>query len=425
MQCDKTGTIELVAPAGNLEKLRFAVLYGADAVYLSGKEFGLRAQAGNFSLDEMDQGVRFAHERGVKAYLTLNIFARNRHIENLEQYLNQVKDIGVDAVIVSDSGIFSVVRQMLPNMKVHISTQANTTNWRAAQFWRSMGAERVVCARELGLDEIGVISQSTSVKLEAFVHGAMCISYSGRCLLSSFMSDRSANEGECTHPCRWKYRIEEQERPGESFSVEEDDEYTYIFSSRDLCMIEHLPQMIGSGLSALKIEGRMKSVAYHALVTRAYRRAIDAYYEDPANFRVDPETIEELDRLASRGGYCTGFYFGPPDREGQIYKKIDPRKEHPFLGYVLSNGTAGRLQVKAKNKISFGDRIEFLGPDPALDRQAKVTKIYHEDLSEGEYTYADETVYIEATAMNNGTRPLEGAVANDYDIIRKAAKQNV
>jgi U32 family peptidase len=423
MQSDETGKIELVAPAGNLEKLRFAIVYGADAVYLSGKEFGLRARAGNFSLCEMDEGVRFAHEKGAKAYLTLNIFARNRHIGGLEKYLDQIKDIGIDAVIVSDPGIFSVVRQTLPDMKVHISTQANTTNWRSIEFWRSMGAERVVCARELGLDEIGDISKKSPIELEAFVHGAMCISYSGRCLLSSFMSDRSANEGECTHPCRWKYRIEEQERPGETFSVEEDDEYTYIFSSRDLCMIEHLPKMVGAGLSALKIEGRMKSAAYHALVTRAYRRAIDAFYKDPENFRVDPKTVGELDRLASRGEYSTGFYFGPPKREGQIYDKISVREEHPFLGYVLSNDTSGRLQVKAKNKISFGDRIEFLGPDPALDRVAKVTKIYHEDLSEGEYTFADETVYIEVTGLNNGARPLQGVVANDYDIIRKEAKQ--
>lgn len=406
-----------------MEKLRFSVIYGADAVYLSGKEFGLRANAGNFSLDEMDQGVRFAHGKGARAYLTLNIFARNRHIEGLEQYLNQVKDIGVDAVIVSDPGIFSVVRQTLPDMKLHISTQANTTNWRAAQFWRSLGAERVVCARELGLDEIGDISRRSPIELEAFVHGAMCISYSGRCLLSSFMSDRSANEGQCTHPCRWEYRIEEQQRPGESFSVEEDDEYTYIFSARDLCMIEHLPKMIGAGLSALKIEGRMKSAAYHALVTRAYRRAIDAFYQDRENFRVDPETVRELDRLASRGGYSSGFYFGPPDREGQIYDKIKVGKEQRFLGYVLSSDIPGRLKVKAKNKISSGDRIEFLGPDPALDRQAEVTRIYHADLSEGEYTFADETVYIEATGMNNGARPLPGAAADDYDIIRKAAKQ--
>jgi len=416
----KADKIELVAPAGNLEKLKFSVLYGADAVYLSGEKYGLRARAGNFSLDEMDQAVRFAHEKAVRVYLALNIFARNHHLAGLQEYLSDVNDIGIDAVIISDPGVLSIVRETLPEMKVHISTQANNTNWRTAEFWRAAGASRIICSRELSLEEISEIAGRSSIELEAFVHGAMCISYSGRCLLSSFMANRSANEGDCAQPCRWRYRLVEQERPREDLIVEEDGGYTYIFSSRDLCMIQHLPRMIGAGLAALKIEGRMKSAFYHALATRAYREAIDDYYEDPQSYRVRPEIVEELARLSTRGGYTTGFYLNRPGHKGQLYEGDKRRQPRLFLGYVINNGAENRLKVKAKNKISVGDKIEFIGPDPALNCQARVEKIFHDDLVEGEYTYADETVYIETTTLNNSGRAPEAATADDYDIIRKA-----
>ena len=399
--------IKLVAPAGDIEKLKFSVLYGADAVYFSGRDYGLRAGAGNFDLDQMAEGVRFAHSHDVRAYLAMNIFAHNRHFSGLETYLRQAADTGIDAVIVSDPGIFRVVQETIPQMRIHISTQANVTNRSAAEFWHSLGASRVVVARELSLDEIKQIASKSPVELEAFVHGAMCISYSGRCLLSSFLADRSANLGDCTYPCRWKYRVEEEKRPGQYLDVEEDRDYSYIFHSRDLCMIEHLPEMIEAGLCALKIEGRMKSVYYHAICTRIYRQAIDAYYRDPRDYHCKKEWLEELAGLTRRG-YTTGFYLGRPDHTAQKYEGSDITTPHSFLGYVIEDGADRKLKIKAKNKITDGDIIEFVGPDAAKNRRRKVLKIFRENMTPAEYTFPNETVYVE----------IDGT-AKRNDIIRK------
>lgn len=279
--------VELLAPAGNLEKLKMAVIYGADAVYFAGERFGLRAGAGNLTMEEMREGMDFAHKAGVKGYLTVNIIPHNRHLNGLDSFLKEASGTGVDAVIVSDPGVLKMVREVLPGMDIHVSTQANTVNYMAANFWHSLGAKRVILARELSLEEIREIRAATSpdLELEAFIHGAMCISYSGRCLLSNYMAGRDSNLGDCAHPCRWKYHLVEEKRPGQYYPVYEDQNGTFIMNSKDLCMIEHIPQVIESGLSSLKIEGRMKSAYYVATVVKAYREAIDAWYSNPGEYQ--------------------------------------------------------------------------------------------------------------------------------------------
>ncbi|HEY5512096.1 MAG TPA: peptidase U32 family protein, partial [Geomonas sp.] len=273
---------ELLAPAGNMEKLKVAIRYGADAVYLGGKAFGLRNLADNFTLEELREAVDYAHERGVKVYLTLNSFPGNDDITQLERYLRDIAQIKLDAYIAADPGVIALIQELSPEREIHLSTQANTTNWRSARFWQSQGVKRVNLAREMSLAEIGETAQKCDLELEAFVHGAMCISYSGRCLLSSAMTGRDANKGECTQPCRWNYAIVEQSRPGEYFPIQEDDGGSFIFNSKDLCLIEHLPDLVRSGVSSLKIEGRMKGIYYAASVIRIYREALDSYWEDPA-----------------------------------------------------------------------------------------------------------------------------------------------
>lgn len=353
---------EIVAPAGSPEKLEYAVAYGADAVYLGGTRFGLRTAAASFDREAITRAVEFAHRRGVKVYVTVNIFARNSDIEELPDYLAFLRRTGVDAVIVSDPGVLSLVRETAPAMKIHVSTQANTTNWRSAAVWTSLGAERIVLARELGLEEIKTISERTGVELEVFVHGAMCISYSGRCLLSNYMTGRDANRGDCAQACRWKYRLVEEKRPGEYFPVYEDGPGTYILSSRDLCLLEHLPDLARAGVSAFKIEGRVKSIHYVATVTGVYRRAVDAYYSDPACYSVRPEWLDEIGKVSNRD-YTSGFIAAPPD--GGITPHVESiyRRTYTFVGAVLDYDPGRRLlKVEQRNRFTTGQTLEILTP---------------------------------------------------------------
>ncbi len=356
--------IELLAPAGDLEKLKIAIDYGADAVYLAGELFGLRAGAKNFTIEEMEEGVAYAHERGRKVHLTLNIFAHNEDISALETYLDEIAHIPFDAFIISDAGIISLVMEKMPGREIHLSTQANTTNYRTAEFWHRQGVKRVVLGREMSLEDIRNTRKNLSptMEIEAFVHGAMCISYSGRCLLSNFMTERGANQGQCAHPCRYKYALMEEKRPGEFYPVEEDDRGTYIFNSKDMCMIEHIPELIESGLASLKIEGRMKSVFYVATVVRAYRQAIDAYYADPEGWTFKEEWLEELKKVSNRH-FTNGFYFNKPRNVDQNYETSAYYREFTFIGLVLDyDAETGIATVEQRNKISDGDFVEVFGP---------------------------------------------------------------
>lgn len=356
--------IELLAPAGDLEKLKIAIDYGADAVYFAGELFGLRAGAKNFTVEEMEEGVAYAHERGKKVHLTLNIFAHNYDFPQLEKYLDEIAHIPFDAYIISDAGIISLVMEKLPGREIHLSTQANTTNYRTAAFWHKQGVKRVVLGREMSLEEIRTTREMLpdSMEIEAFVHGAMCISYSGRCLMSNFMTERGANQGLCAHPCRYKYALMEEKRPGEYFPVEEDDRGTYIFNSKDLCMIEHIPELIEAGLASLKIEGRMKSVFYVATVVRAYRQAIDAYYNDPQGWVCDPAWMAELRKVSNRH-FTQGFYFNKPRNVDQNYESSAYYREFTFIGLVLSYDPQTKTAlVEQRNKINEGDEVEVFGP---------------------------------------------------------------
>ena len=372
--------IELLAPAGNLEKLKMAILYGADAVYIGGQRFGLRASADNFSPEQMKEGIEFAHERGAKVYVTVNIIPHNHDLIGLPQYIKQLEKLGVDAIIVSDPGIFSIAREVSPDMEIHISTQANNTNYKSAEFWYKLGAKRVVVARELSFDEIREINDKTpqGLDIEAFVHGAMCISYSGRCLLSSYMTGRDSNKGACSHPCRWKYSLVEEKRPGEYYPVYEDERGTYIFNSKDLCMIEHIPQLIEAGIYSFKLEGRMKSSFYVATVVSAYRKAIDEYQKDPANYKFDPKWLEELSK-ASHREYTTGFYFDKTTGNDQIYNTSSYIREYDFVGLVLAyNEETGIATVEQRNRLIVGDEIEVLRPDGSYFTQT-ISQIVNEE----------------------------------------------
>jgi len=333
----KMNKVELLAPAGDLQKLKFAIIYGADAVYIGGQIFGMRDKAKNFSYEDMKEGVEFAHERGKKVYITLNIIPHNDDLIHLEEYLEKIKDIGFDAVIVSDPGTLMYIKEFAPDLEVHLSTQANNTNYMSAKFWHNQGISRVILARELSFEEIKDISDKTpeTLELEAFVHGAMCISYSGRCLLSNYMTDRDANRGQCAHACRWKYKLVEEKRPDEAYPVVETEEGTFFFNSKDLCMIEFIPELIQSGLSSLKIEGRMKSVYYVANIVRVYREAIDLYYSNPEKFKYNPEWLTEIQK-ASHRKFTTGFYYNKPTEEDQLYTSSSYDRYYNFTGIVLT-----------------------------------------------------------------------------------------
>jgi len=349
---------ELLAPAGNLEKARVALAYGADAIYLGGQQFGLRARAGNFTPDEIEVIVGEAHQRGARVYVTVNIFARNRHLATLPDYIEKLAALKVDGLIVADPAVFRVAKRQR-DLPIHISTQANVTNWGAALFWEELGASRINLARELTLDEIAAIRDRVSLELEAFVHGAMCLAYSGRCLLSAQMTGRSANLGDCAQSCRWSYALVEAKRPGEYYSLIQEPEGSYIMNSRDLCMIEHIPELIQVGLDSLKIEGRMKSVHYVAAVTKTYREAIDAYLANPDAYQTNPAWLLELEKVSHRP-YGTGFYFDPQG-PGQAATARQSIRSADFLGLVEGAHQHGAL-VAVRNRILSGEELEILTP---------------------------------------------------------------
>ena len=350
---------ELLAPAGNMEKLRIAVHYGADAVYLGGQQYGLRNLADNFTPAEMAEAVAYAHDRGVKIYLTTNIYPDNPDIEPFYRYLEELAPIPFDAYIAADPGVIDIISEVSPGRPIHLSTQANTTNWKSALFWRRQGVNRINLAREMPLDGIRVVKERVDVEVEVFVHGAMCISYSGRCLLSSAMAGRQANRGECAHPCRWSYSLVEETRPGEYFPVVEDDKGTFIFNSKDLCLLPYIPELVESGVDSLKIEGRMKGVNYVASVVRIYREALDRYCDDPLNYRCRDEWLDELCKISHRG-YTTGFLLGPPkDLDHEYHSRYT--RTHDFVGIVEEVLPAGDLLVGVRNRLQVGDTLEFIG----------------------------------------------------------------
>jgi len=356
--------VELLAPAGNLEKMKMAVIYGADAVYLGGEEFSLRAKADNFSRKELIEGIDFAHSRGKKVYVTMNIIPHNDDIPGMPEYIRFLGEIGADAIILSDPGVFSLVKEICPDMEIHLSTQANNTNYMSAKFWYNLGVKRIVLARELSVNEIIEIRKNTpsDLELELFIHGAMCISYSGRCLLSNYMAGRDSNRGQCAHPCRWKYHLMEEKRPGEYFPVYENERGTFIFNSKDLCLIEYLPQIINTGVTSLKIEGRMKSAYYVATVVKAYRQAIDAYYELGENYKFDSKWLEEVSK-ASHREFTTGFYFEKPSSETQIYHTSSYIRDYDFIGLVLEyDSDTGIAKIEQRNKMVLGEEIEVVNP---------------------------------------------------------------
>lgn len=360
---------ELLAPAGNMEKLKMALLYGADAVYLGGKAFGLRAFGGNFTNEELQEAVNFAHKLGKKIYVTVNIFPHNSDIAKLPAYLTFLNEIKVDAILVADLGVFTLAKEYAPDVELHISTQANNTNWAAVNAWAELGASRVVLAREMSLEEIKEIREKCSVELEMFVHGAMCISYSGRCLMSNYLTGRDANRGSCAQPCRWNYALVEEKRPGQYFPVLEDERGTYIFNSKDMCLLPYLPDVIASGVDSLKIEGRMKSVHYAASVVKAYREAIDSYFAAPEQFEVKKEWVEELDKVSHRA-YTTGFYYGRPTEKDQIYGTSSYTQTSDFVGLVLDyDEKTGFATVEQRNNMKVGQEIEIFQPHLAGYRQ--------------------------------------------------------
>ncbi|MCI7130750.1 MAG: U32 family peptidase [Lachnospiraceae bacterium] len=356
---------ELLVPASSLEVLKIAVVFGADAVYIGGEAFGLRAKAKNFSLEEMREGVEFAHARGVKVYVTANILAHNADLEGVRGYFEELKAVGPDALIISDPGVFMIAREVLPDMELHISTQANNTNYGTYQFWQKQGAKRVVSARELSMKEIKEIRANIpdDLEIETFIHGAMCISYSGRCLLSNYFTGRDANQGACTHPCRWKYAVMEESRPGEYLPVYENERGTYIFNSKDLCMIEYIPELIDAGIDSFKIEGRMKTALYVATVARTYRRAIDDYLESPELYEKHmPWYLDQISNCTYRQ-FTTGFFFGKPSEEAQIYDSNTYVKEYTYLGIVGEVNEQGLYEIEQRNKFSVGETIEVMKPD--------------------------------------------------------------
>ncbi|MDO4753985.1 MAG: U32 family peptidase [Bacillota bacterium] len=404
--------IELLAPAGDLEKLKFAVLYGADAVYIGGEFFGLRQAAKNFTREEMKEGIAFAHERGAKVYLTMNIVPHEGDIQALPSYLEEIKDLEIDAFIVSDPGTMLQIKQSIPHAEIHLSTQANTTNSASAEFWKRMGVERIVLARELGIQEIKDICQAVpEMEFEVFIHGAMCISHSGRCLLSNYLTGRDSNRGDCAQPCRWNYALVEKNRPGEEFPIEEDEHGTYIMNSKDLCLIEKIPELIESGVCSLKIEGRMKTPFYVASVVRVYREAIDAYYrareagEEPS-YR--PEWMEELKKTSHRG-FTTAFFDGNADADAQNYASASYTRDYDFAGVVLAYDEKEQLLlVEQRNNFAVGTEIEVIGPK-YFSTKFVVTEMFNEKMEPIEVArHAKMKLYLRTSL------PLK-----EFDILRK------
>lgn len=406
---------ELLIPAGSLDVLKTAVIYGADAVYLGGEAFGLRAKAKNFTNEEIMEGIKFAHDHGVKVYITANILAHNDDLAGVEEYFEELKTIRPDALIISDPGVFTIAKRVLPDMEIHISTQANNTNYGTYLFWHELGAKRVVSARELSLKEIKEIREHIpeDMEIESFIHGAMCISYSGRCLLSNFFTGRDANQGACTHPCRWKYSVVEETRPGEYMPVYENERGTYIFNSKDLCMIEHVPEMIDAGIDSFKIEGRMKTALYVAVVARTYRKAIDDYLKDENLYRQNlPYYREQIAKCTYRQ-FTTGFFFGKPTHETQIYDSNTYVKEYTYLGIINGQNSQGMYGLEQRNKFSVGETIEVMKPD-GRDLPVKVLRICDEEGSDMESCpHPKQRIYVDL-----------GIELSDQDLLRRAEKSD-
>ena len=402
--------VELLIPASSLEVLKIAVIYGADAVYIGGEVFGLRAKAKNFSMEDMAEGIQFAHEHGVKVYVTANILAHNGDLEGVREYFTQLKEIKPDALIISDPGIYTIAKEICPEIERHISTQANNTNYGTYQFWWNQGAKRVVTARELSLNEIAEIRKNIpdEMEIETFVHGAMCISYSGRCLLSNYFTGRDANQGACTHPCRWKYAVVEEKRPGEYLPVYENERGTYIFNSKDLCMIEHIPELIEAGIDSFKIEGRMKTALYVATVARTYRKAIDDYLTSPEKYKENMDWyLEQISNCTYRQ-FTTGFFFGKPSEESQIYDNNTYIKEYTYLGIVGERNEEGLYRIEQRNKFSVGEQIEVMKPD-GRNIPVTVKRILDEDGNELESApHPKQVLYIDL-----------GQELEMYDILRR------
>lgn len=367
---------ELLAPAGDLEKLKIALHYGADSVYIGGKDFSLRSFAGNFTIEEMNEGIAFAHQKGKKVYVALNIMPHNEHLPKIHNYLDEISPLKPDGLIVSDPSVLEMCRETVPEIPLHLSTQASVTNWRTVKFWEKQGFSRAVLARELSLKEIKEIRSRVTLEIECFVHGAMCISYSGRCLLSKYMIHRDANLGECAHPCRWRYHLVEEKRPGEYHPVFEDEHGTYIMSSRDLCMIEHIPALVDAGVNCFKIEGRMKSIHYVATIIRAYRRALEAYRLNPEDYKPEKSLLEELEKVSHRP-YTTGFYLDKPESGDQIYEESPYLQEYDFIGMVKEyEEEKGMALVEQRNHFAVGETIEILSPD-RKPFQMKIEEIFN------------------------------------------------
>ena len=405
---------ELLVPASSLEVLKVAVIFGADAVYIGGEAFGLRAKAKNFSMDDIREGIAFAHAHNVKVYITANILAHNADLEGVRGYFEELKEVGPDALIISDPGVFMIAREVCPEIDIHVSTQANNTNYATFNFWYQQGARRVVTARELSLVELKQIRENIpdDLEMETFIHGAMCISYSGRCLLSNYFTGRDANHGACTHPCRWKYSIVEETRPGEYMPVYENERGTFIFNSKDLCMIEHIPEMFDTGVDSYKIEGRMKTALYVATVARTYRKALDDYMEDPELYKKNmPWYLDQISNCTYRQ-FTTGFFFGKPDEEAQIYDSNTYVKEYTYLGIVGEQNADGLYRIEQRNKFSVGEVIEVMKPD-GQNIEVTVQKILNE---EGE-------------AMESAPHPKQvlyidlGHTLEQYDILRRKEEE--
>lgn len=401
---------ELLIPASSLEVLKIAVMFGADAVYIGGEAFGLRAKAKNFSPEEMREGIEFAHQHGVKVYVTANILAHNYDLAGAREYFKELKEMKPDGLIIADPGMFSLAKEICPEIDVHISTQANNTNYETYRFWERMGATRVVSARELSIKEIKEIREhiSDKMEIETFVHGAMCISYSGRCLLSNYFTGRDANQGACTHPCRWKYAVVEESRPGEYLPVYENERGTYIFNSKDLCMIEHIPDLIDAGIDSLKIEGRMKTALYVATVARTYRKALDDFAESPEKYQENmPWYLDQISNCTYRQ-FTTGFFYGKPTEETQIYDSNTYVKEYTYLGIVGERNEQGWYQTEQRNKFSVGDLIEVMKPD-GRNVEVTVKAIYDEDGKPMESCpHPKQKLYVDL-----------GMELDQYDILRR------
>lgn len=354
--------IELLSPAGNLEKLKVAILYGADAVYCGGYNYGLREGADNFSLEELQEAVKFAHNHQAKIYITVNMIPHNEDLVGIEEYLHSLAELGVDALILSDPGVLSIIKKEKIDLPLHLSTQANAVNWASVDFWQGQGVERIILARELSKEEIKEIREKTDIELEMFVHGSMCISYSGRCLLSNYMTGRDANRGKCAHSCRWKYYLLEEKRPGEYYLVFEDDQGSYIMNSKDLCLIQYIPEIIQSGVSSMKIEGRMKSLHYTATVTSVYRQALDLYYQAPEEYQFDEKWLEELRKVSHRD-YITGFFLNPPGSVEHNYRSSAYQRDYDFMGIVRDYlPSTAEAVVEVRHKFEKGDQLEIMGP---------------------------------------------------------------